>query len=65
MRSEGLTAFMVTHNLRRVITYGSRLIMMPGGKIIYDVRGEEKKNLEVVVLQQKFHANITNRMVLN
>jgi putative ABC transport system ATP-binding protein len=65
IRDEGLTAFMVTHNLRHAITYGSRLIMMSGGKIIYDVRGEEKKNLEVAVLQQKFHANITDRMILN
>ena len=40
-----LTAMMVTHNMHDAIIHGNRLIMMNEGKIIYDVRGEEKKNL--------------------
>ena len=38
-----LTAMMVTHNMANAIEYGNRLIMMNDGKIIYDVKGEEKK----------------------
>ena len=49
-----LTALMVTHNMRDAIQIGNRLIMMNNGNIIYDVAGEEKKNLTVEDLLQKF-----------
>ena len=49
-----LTAMMVTHNMANAIEYGNRLIMMNNGKIIYDVKGEEKKKLTVDDLLQKF-----------
>ena len=46
---------MVTHNMRNAIHYGNRLIMMLEGNIVYDVSGEEKKNLQVSDLLEKFH----------
>lgn len=49
-----LTAMMVTHNMANAIEYGNRLIMMNNGRIIYDVKGEEKKNLTVDDLMKKF-----------
>lgn len=49
-----LTAMMVTHNMKDAINHGNRLIMMHEGKIIYDVRGEEKKSLHVSDLMAKF-----------
>ena len=49
-----LTTFMVTHNMKDAIRYGNRLIMMMDGKIVLDVRGEEKKNLTVEDLLEKF-----------
>ena len=49
-----LTALMVTHNMKDAIAYGNRLIMMDNGNIIYDVKGEEKKNLQVKDLLAKF-----------
>lgn len=49
-----LTAMMVTHNMKDAITHGNRLIMMHEGHIIYDVRGEEKRNLHVSDLLAKF-----------
>ena len=49
-----LTTMMVTHNMKDAITYGNRLIMMHEGQIIYDVSGEEKKNLTVADLLEKF-----------
>ena len=45
---------MVTHNMKDAIRLGNRLIMMHEGRIIYDVRGEEKKCLEVNDLLKKF-----------
>ncbi len=65
-----LTAMMVTHNMKDAIAHGNRLIMMHEGKIIYDVSGEEKKQLKVSDLLAKFEevsggefAN--DRMMLN
>ena len=49
-----LTTIMITHNMKDAIRYGNRLIMMNEGNIIYDVRGEEKKNLTVAQLLEKF-----------
>ncbi len=49
-----LTTLMITHNMKDAIKYGDRLIMMYGGNIIYDVKGEEKKNLTVEFLLNKF-----------
>lgn len=49
-----LTALMVTHNMKDAIRFGNRLIMMHEGSIIYDVSGEEKKNLKVQDLLEKF-----------
>lgn len=49
-----LTALMVTHNMQDAINIGNRLIMMHEGRIIYDVKGEEKKRLKVEDLLKKF-----------
>ena len=51
---EHLTALLVTHNMKDAIAIGNRLIMMNNGKIIYDVAGDEKKNLTVDDLLVKF-----------
>ena len=51
-----LTTMMVTHNMRDAIHIGNRLIMMHEGKILLDVRGEEKKQLTVEDLMKKFEA---------
>ena len=49
-----LTTLMITHNMKDAIKYGNRLIMMHEGHVIYDVRGEEKANLQVSDLLQRF-----------
>ena len=66
---QGLTALMVTHNMRDTIDVGNRLIMMYEGRIIYDVKGEEKKALQVSDLLKKFeeasgHEFVNDRMLL-
>ena len=54
VRENKLTTLMVTHNMRDAITYGDRLIMFYEGKIIHDIRGEEKKKLSVEKLLEMF-----------
>ena len=49
-----LTTLMITHNMKDAIAHGNRLIMMMEGKIILDIRGEEKKKLTVEDLLHKF-----------
>lgn len=51
---DNLTTLMITHNMKDAIAHGNRLIMMYEGNIIYDVSGEEKKNLKVSDLLAKF-----------
>ena len=54
VEEQHLTTLMVTHNMKDAINIGNRLIMMNEGHIIYDVSGEEKKNLTVEDLLKKF-----------
>ena len=65
-----LTTLMITHNMKDAIKYGNRLIMMYEGRVIYDVRGEEKANLQVSDLLQRFEQVIdggfaNDRMLLS
>lgn len=63
-----LTAFMVTHNMRDAVEHGNRLIMMDEGRIIMDVRGEEKQKLTREELMDKFAAlsgGISDEMLLS
>ena len=54
IQEHSLTTLMVTHNMQNALEYGNRLIMMHAGRIILDVRGEEKRALTVEALMQKF-----------
>ncbi len=49
-----ITTMMVTHNMRDAIKYGNRLIMMYNGRIILDIRDEEKKKLTIEDLLKRF-----------
>lgn len=54
IQKDHLTTLMVTHNMRDAIAHGNRLIMMNDGKVILDIKGEEKKNLTVADLMKQF-----------
>lgn len=49
-----ITTMMITHNMREAIKYGNRLVMMYEGRIILDIAGEEKKDLTVEYLMERF-----------
>jgi len=49
-----LTTMMVTHNMKDALAHGNRLIMMQEGKIVIDVRGENKKKLTTADLLEYF-----------
>ena len=56
VQRDQLTTLMITHNMRDAIAHGNRLIMLNEGRIILDIRGEEKKKLTVEDLLHKFEA---------
>lgn len=49
-----LTTLMVTHNMQQAVDMGNRLIMMDAGQIIFDVDGEEKRQLTIPHLMEEF-----------
>lgn len=49
-----LTVMMVTHSMRQALDYGSRTIMLHEGKIIFDLKGEERSRYEVKDLLDLF-----------
>ncbi len=49
-----LTTLMVTHNMKDAIAHGNRLIMLDAGRVILDIRGEEKQKLTVPDLLARF-----------
>ena len=55
VREKGLTAIMVTHNLRYAVEYGSRMLMMHKGNVILDKAGEEKAAVTVADLLATFN----------
>lgn len=63
-----LTTLMVTHNMEHALRLGDRLIMMHGGRIILDVRGEHKKAMKVPDLLAEFDkvkgAELSDRTLL-
>ena len=54
VQEHGLTTLMITHNMKDAIAHGNRLIMLMDGKIILDIKGEEKKKLTVEDLLHQF-----------
>ena len=50
-----LTTFMITHNMQDAIRWGNRLLLMHGGRVVFDVSGPEKSLLTVSGLIAKFH----------
>lgn len=55
VREKKLTAIMVTHNLRYAVQYGSRLLMLHQGNAVIDIKGEEKKQMKIEDILEKFN----------
>ncbi len=49
-----LTVMMITHNMKHALEYGNRLIMMDDGEIIFDVKGNEKAELTMDDIVERF-----------
>ncbi len=54
IREKERTAVLVTHNMKHAVVYGNRLVQLQHGKIIRDIRGEEKQSLRPEQLHSWF-----------
>lgn len=54
VKENNLTCMMITHKLEDAIKYGNRIIMIHEGRILMDISGEEKKNLDIATLLEKY-----------
>lgn len=52
-----LTSLMVTHSMQQALEVGTRTIMLHEGRIVFDVKGEDRKGLTVVDLLDLFKKN--------
>ena len=52
-----ITCLMVTHNMHQALELGNRTLMMDGGRIVFDVKGKERRKMTVDDLLEKFREN--------
>ena len=68
VKKNNLTTLMITHNLKQAMETGNRTIMMDSGRIILDVGEEERRNMSVNDLLERYSAkkkeNFDNDRVL-
>ena len=66
---DNITTLMITHNIQSALECGNRTIMLEQGKIILDIKGEERDKLTVSkvleLFKQKSNKELDNdRMLL-
>lgn len=49
-----ITTMMITHNIQSALDLGNRTFMLNDGNIILDIKGEERDNMTVPILLDKF-----------
>lgn len=54
VREENLTTLMITHNMNQALNLGNRTIMMHEGRVVLDIKGEEREGLRVNDLLDMF-----------
>lgn len=64
VKEKQLTSLMVTHSLNQALQTGTRTIMLHEGKIIFDVKGDERKNLTPQDLLSKFGTSVDDDRLL-
>lgn len=54
VEENSLTCLMITHNMQSALDLGNRTLMMHSGKIMFDLSGDERENMTVSSLLEKF-----------
>ena len=69
VEKDHITCMMITHNMHQALELGNRTLLMADGKIVLDVKGEERSHLTVEDLLARFregtgHALDNDRILL-
>ncbi len=59
---QGITTMMITHNMVSALALGTRTIMMDAGRIVLDVKGQERAEMTVESLLDRFAKNSGSRL---
>ena len=51
-----LACLMITHNMQSALALGNRTLMMDGGRIVLDIKGQERSGMTVDGLLERFRA---------
>ncbi|MDO4434999.1 MAG: ABC transporter ATP-binding protein [Cardiobacteriaceae bacterium] len=54
VEEQKLTTLMVTHSMRQALDYGTRTVMLHQGKVVFDLRGEERAKANIGDLLRLF-----------
>ncbi|KZY42325.1 MULTISPECIES: ABC transporter ATP-binding protein [unclassified Oleiphilus] len=57
IRSEKLTALMVTHSMNQALSVGDRTLMLHQGQVVLDVSGKQREGMNSQDLLDQFHKN--------
>ena len=68
VREARLATLMITHSMRDALAFGDRLLMLHGGKIVFEAREDEKRRLNVAdlmdLLGRMGQGAVSDRMAL-
>ncbi len=59
----GMCTMMITHNMKDALKYGNRTVLMQDGRVVMDIKGEERAQMTVEKLIAKFSID-NDRMLL-
>lgn len=65
VKTKKMTTIMITHNLQSAIKYGNRLIVLNEGKVVVDIKGDEKKNLTEKKLLELYSKHFSDEMLFS
>lgn len=57
-----ITCLMVTHNMQQALELGNRILMMDSGRIVLDLKDDEKRNMTVDDLLEQFRIQAGKRL---
>ncbi len=57
-----LTCMMITHNIGSALALGTRTLMMDNGRIVFDLRGEERRAMTVARLLDRFKTAVQKNL---
>lgn len=64
VEKDNITTLMITHNIKSSLQQGNRTIMLSDGQIVMDIKGEERDNMTLEKLLNKFKID-NDRMILD